>query len=364
MESPLLRVGILGASPDRGWARIAHVPAIQRLPGFALAAVAAQSKDAANRAAAAFGAPRGYGDAAAMMLDADIDLVTVAVRVPAHRELVLGALAAGKHVFCEWPLGRDLAEAEELRDAAAAAGLRAAIGLQARSSPALLRARALVASGAVGRVRTARMVSGTVAFGPTVDPAETYLEDPASGATHLAIHGGHALDAAIAVLGPLRHLAALATTQFPDVEIAGTGGRHRRSIPDHLLVQARLEAGGAVSVEVAGGQGPDAAFRLEVTGDRGVLVLAGAAPRGFQSGRLHLSLNGRAGTVDDGEAAALPDAAANVAAAYAVLRDDILHGTTVAPGFAHAVRLTRLVADVGRAAAEGCRIPAEDWPEN
>ena len=35
----------------------------------------------------------------------DIDLVTVATRVPDHRELVLAALAAGKHVYCEWPLG-------------------------------------------------------------------------------------------------------------------------------------------------------------------------------------------------------------------------------------------------------------------
>src|SRR3546814_5692300 len=43
-----------------------------------------------------------------------VDVVSVCVRVPAHRELVMLALEAGKHVYCEWPLGRDTDEAAEL----------------------------------------------------------------------------------------------------------------------------------------------------------------------------------------------------------------------------------------------------------
>src|SRR5579863_8135291 len=52
-----------------------------------------------------------------MIRDDRIDLITISVKVPAHRELVLAALNAGKAVYCEAPLGRTVAEAEEMASA-------------------------------------------------------------------------------------------------------------------------------------------------------------------------------------------------------------------------------------------------------
>ena len=122
-------------------------------------------------------------------------------------------------------------------------------------------------------------------------------------------------------------------------------------------MQARLATGGALSLEVAGGRPASATpFRLEVTGEKGDLVLEGGAPRGFQSGRLQLVLNGVAQPVDQGEVAALPDAAANVAGVYAALRDDICQGTSTLPGFEHAVRLTRLIDAVCTSGETGMRM--------
>ena len=98
-----LRVGLIGASAERGWAKISHVPAIQQLGGLELAAVVTQDRPSANKAARMFGAAKGYDDAKQLFADPEIDIVTVAVNVPAHRDLVLGALAAGKHLYCEYP---------------------------------------------------------------------------------------------------------------------------------------------------------------------------------------------------------------------------------------------------------------------
>ena len=363
MTKPL-RVGIIGASLKRGWAKESHVPAVQKLAGLELAAVTARDGQTAETVAQAFGAKRGFGDVAAMVRDPDIDLITVTVRVPSHRELVLQALAAGKHVYCEYPLGRDVAEAEEMRDAAKAAGVHVAIGLQTRMNPALRRAQKLVADGAIGRVLSSRIYSGTVAFGRSIGTADLYLEDAANGATHLTIHAGHAIDAAVAVLGELADVAAIASIQYPEVEIKDENRRQPRVIPDYTFAQSHLRAGGVVSAEVAGGRPLDTTFRFEIVGDGGLLTLDGAAPRGFQSGRLTVSLDGKPQSVDEGELAQLSDPAFNVGGMYAALRDDITQGQATVPDFDHAVRLARLIADVNRAAASGNRVEADRWLTN
>ncbi len=59
----------------------------------------------------------------------------------------------------------------------------------------------------------------------------------------------------------------------------------------------------------------------------------------------------------------MPDAAANVAGVYAALRDDIVRGTFIVAGFAHAVKLTRLVTDLLASSSTGNRTKAGNWPE-
>ena len=129
MERPI-RVGVVGANAHRAWAHDAHIPALKRLPQFELGAVSARTQDLAEEARAAFGAAR--GDSLALVRDPDIDRVSVTVKVPEHRALVLAALEAGKHVYCEWPLGRDVAEAEEMARAVRPVS-HVAIGFQALS---------------------------------------------------------------------------------------------------------------------------------------------------------------------------------------------------------------------------------------
>ena len=64
----------------------------------------------------------------------------------------MAVLRAGKDVFCEWPLGATLAEAEEMADLAREQSLRTAVGLQGRSDPSIRYARTFVAQGYVGEV--------------------------------------------------------------------------------------------------------------------------------------------------------------------------------------------------------------------
>ncbi len=96
---------------------MSHVPAINGLPGLKLAAVATRNQQSARQAAEAFGADSWFSDPFAMISDDGIDVITISVKVPAHRELVLAALNAGKAVYCEAPLGSSVAETEEMASA-------------------------------------------------------------------------------------------------------------------------------------------------------------------------------------------------------------------------------------------------------
>src|SRR6266568_9656965 len=111
------RVGIVGADNKASWAKVSHVPAINGFPGLKLAAVATRNEQSAREAAEAFGADSWFSDPFAMIRDDQIDVITIAVNVPAHRDLVLAALDAGKAVYCEAPLGRTVPETEEMASA-------------------------------------------------------------------------------------------------------------------------------------------------------------------------------------------------------------------------------------------------------
>ena len=113
-----IRVGIVGASPNRGFASIAHVPALQALLEFEISAVCTTRQDSAEAAARHFGIPLAFSDPEKLASHPDVDLVTVSVKVPDHYRPVMAAIEAGKHVYCEWPLGRDTAEATRMLDAA------------------------------------------------------------------------------------------------------------------------------------------------------------------------------------------------------------------------------------------------------
>jgi predicted dehydrogenase len=91
-------------------------------------------------------------------------------------------------VFCEAPLGRTVAEAEEM--ARAAGSLHTAIGLQGRLNPAVRRAAQLISSGKIGRPLNARTVSTNLGFGPELPSSHDYFNKTSSGANLLTINGG------------------------------------------------------------------------------------------------------------------------------------------------------------------------------
>jgi predicted dehydrogenase len=358
-----LRVGIVGANAERGWAKEAHVPALEKLSGLKLTAVATRTEKSARAAAETFGAEHWYDDAFALVRSDDVDIVSICVKVPEHRKILLAALDAGKHVYCEWPLGRNLQEAEEPAKAAERARVHVAIGLQARLSPAARRARQLVAKGVIGRPLSARIVSTSAAGGPQMPSVYAYLNDPENGATLSTILGGHTLDLVISILGKITQIDALSATHFSSVHLIDTNGQIERKTPDQMLVLSRHENGCIVSADINGTASVDTPFTFEILGTEGRLSLLGGDPHGFQGGELRLDGDHPFPAPDEPVAGDLPREAANVAEVYARLSRDIRASTWTVTDFDHAVRLTRLMDAVGLAGNTGLRQQACDWPQ-
>ncbi|TVV75962.1 Gfo/Idh/MocA family protein [Sphingomonas solaris] len=354
MTNAPLRIGFAGANAERGWARDAHLRAVRAVPDLTVKAVSARTQVIADAAAIWFGAQVAYADSLAMVRDPEVDIVAVTVKVPEHRGIVLAALEAGKHVYSEWPLGRDLAETKELAAAAQRAGTHCMVGTQGGFAPAVRHAATLVQGGSFGRPRNLRVVSTTQGWGKQVPPFYAYLQDKRNGATLATIAGGHTLAMVERVVGPYVELSAMSSVLVPDVEIVETGETMRRTSPDHMLVMGR-HAGGCVSlVEVLGGIALPLRFELTCTG--GTLTINGGHAGGFQVGDLVVSTVPPSPAQSGQAAPAATGSSANVSELWAAFARDIRDGTRTVPDFDDAVHLTLLLDAVDAASEGGGRV--------
>src|SRR5580700_7129425 len=266
-----VRVGIVGANPSRGFASIAHIPALQALPDFEISAVCTTRQDSDDAAAKHFGVPLAFSDAEKLARDPAVDLVTVSVKVPDHYLPVMAAIEAGKHVYCEWPLGRNTDEAIRMRDAANGKGIRHAVGLQGQVSPAINYTKDLIVDGYIGRVLSATMIGCAPNWGPTIERA--YQADSANGANLMTITGGHQIDALCYCLGEFRELAAFVVNQRDSIYADDAGGIVAKTSPDQLVVNGVVGDGTVVSFQIRGGMVRGTEFLFEIHGDVGDVVL-------------------------------------------------------------------------------------------
>jgi predicted dehydrogenase len=353
----------VGANPDRSWAALAHVPALQADPRFHIAAVATSRVETARAAATRFGAPHWFTDAHALAAHPAVDLVVVAVKVSAHAEPVRAATAAGKHVYCEWPLALDLAEAQTL--AAAADGVRTVVGLQGRFAPAVVRARELVADGYVGRPTAVSLLTARAKGGDgRIPAASVYTMDRANGAGLFEVIGGHALDAVQHVAGEIVEVAADLSVQRREFTVSETGERREATSPDHLVLAGRLASGAAFSAQMLDGAPAAPHSVVEIIGTEGILRIASAPtdPRLAQIQIGELTLHGVRAGATEWEAlveAGVVGPASNVAGVYDRLANDLDAGASAAPDFRAAVRLHRLLDAIRTSAETGRRVAVQ-----
>ncbi|MFD6138316.1 Gfo/Idh/MocA family protein [Promicromonospora sp. NPDC060271] len=357
-------VGLVGASADRGWGGIAHVPALQALDTFQIRAVSTTRMVSANATARRLGADLAFDTHEALVVRPEVDLVVVAVKVPQHKQIVSDALAAGKMVYCEWPLGRDLSEAEALEESARARGLRTVVGLQGGLHPPILFLRDLITQGVIGKPLSTSIrahLTDDMWVG-RYDPPVEYMARAENGSTLLSIILGHSLEPLARVLGTFESVSAVVANQRGDGVRLSDGASLPKDVPDEIVVAGVLEGGIVTSLHYSAGHSAGSATVWEIQGTEGSVRVESA------SGYLHftdLTITLSRGSepvqvLQVPPAYAAPDLqldapAAGVARLYAQFAADLRDRTADAPDFAVALDRHRVLEAIARAAETGHR---------
>lgn len=145
-----IRWGIIGCGDVT---EVKSGPAFQKATNSALVAVMRRHGDLAKDYAQRHGVPRWYDDAAELIADSEVDVVYIATPPHAHKQHTLSAAAAGKPVYVEKPMAMNFAECQEMIGACRDAGVPLWVAYYRRALPRFLRARQLLASGAIGEPR-------------------------------------------------------------------------------------------------------------------------------------------------------------------------------------------------------------------
>ena len=272
-----LRAAVVGT----GFVGVVHVDALRRLGVDVLGVVGSTPERAAQKARAA-GLPPAYESLDEALADERVDVVHLATPNHLHREQVLRALEAGKHVVCEKPLAMTSAESAELLERAEASGLVHCTNYNLRFYPLVHHARALARGGSLGRIlnvhggylqdwllhdtdwnwRLETELGGELR---AVADIGTHWLDMASFVTGLEVeevfadlHTVHPVRRR--PLGPVETFADAADVEREDVDV-------RTDDLAHLLLRFAGGARGSVVVsQVSAGRRN--ALRLEVDGDR------------------------------------------------------------------------------------------------
>jgi predicted dehydrogenase len=223
--------------------------------GATIAGCLAETEHEASRLADECGA-RVYPNYAALL--ADVDVVDICTPTHLHAEMALAAAAAGRHIVCEKPLARTVAEAQAVVAACRRAGVQLLVAQVVRFFPEYALAKAQVDAGHIGRPAVLRLAR--CSYRPRRPTNNWFLDEAKSGGLILDLMI-HDFDYARWVAGEVESVYA------------------KRTEPGHYALAILTHRGGALSHIAGAWAYPPPNFRtsLEIAGDAGLIEVDSAA---------------------------------------------------------------------------------------
>jgi predicted dehydrogenase len=212
----MLGYAFMGKAHANGYRKLAYMawpPPLQpRLVG-----IAGRDASAVTEAARRFGFERAVTDWRDLVSDPEVGLFDNSGPNNVHAEPTVAAAEAGKHVFCEKPLGRNADESFEIWQRVAAAGVKHMAAFNYRFVPAVRLARQMLEAGELGQVLHFRG-RYLQEWGTTTDDAWRFHVD-AAGSGALGDLGAHVIDLARYLVGEISAISASTRTFAPGREV-------------------------------------------------------------------------------------------------------------------------------------------------
>lgn len=264
-----VRLALIGT----GFGSQVHLPAIAHVDHTELVAVCSRRQDRVDVIAARHGIPSASTDWRDVVNDPGVDAVIIATPPYLHHQMVIAALEAGKHVLCEKPLARNLAETRDMARLAQQAGVVAMVDHQYRYLPIRRRVKELLDEGYVGTPHAINMI---VFNSQLADPEETrftwLMEQDKSGGMLRAI-GSHYIDAIRWWIGEIDAVAGTVGTmvnkrRMPDSTLTATV-----DADDNFAFMMQFRNGAIGTVHFSATAPVDAGESTTITGSEGMLIL-------------------------------------------------------------------------------------------
>lgn len=265
-----LRVGIISAA----WGAFAHLPAWRAIPGVEVIGICTSREETARAAATRLGIERPYWDYRAMCADPDIDIVDCGTRPSLRKDMVLAALAHGKHVYNASPHAPDWAGAKEIDAAWRASGSVAVVDAFAEWIPAHRQMKALVDQDYLGRP-----LGGTCHFNISLfnQPSKRFpynwFAQDGLGVSAVRNNGSHALYTLLHVFGPITELVA-DDSQILREWVFEDGDRLVPETTDFANVILRFASGLTMQMQISWSMALHDGWSIDVFGERGRLIAA------------------------------------------------------------------------------------------
>ncbi|HUI70921.1 MAG TPA: Gfo/Idh/MocA family oxidoreductase [Spirochaetia bacterium] len=243
------------------------------LPRYAMAAVCTSSRETADVAAREGGFERAYTDMRAIVADPNVNVIDVVLPNHAHKQAILLALDAGKHVYCEKPLALSGTEAREIAAAAARSKSRVGMTFDYRFVPALTKAKALIDAGALGEVYGFHSEYLHGGYQDASRPLTWRMRFESSGGGALVDLGSHVIDLIRWLLGEIAEVFAETKTYITERPLKkGASELGPVTVDDAAWTQFRMVSGAVGSLIVsrfATGSADD--LRIRIEGSKGAL---------------------------------------------------------------------------------------------
>ncbi len=251
-----------------------------QLPRLRLVSVCTGHPETAQAAAAAAGYASWSTDYKELLGRDDVDVIDCSVPNYMHKSLILGAIAAGKHVYCEKPLALDGAEARELVAAAAGTGVRIGMAFNYRFLPAMQRARGIIEAGQLGQIYHFRAEYLHTGYQDPNRPMGWKATRARAGGGAIVDLGSHVTDLLRYLMGEFTEVLATTRTYIGERPVRkGSAERQAVDVDDVAWLQARMANGAQGTIEVSRfATGRLDELRLEMHGELGALSFNLADP--------------------------------------------------------------------------------------